>query len=343
MKIAFAGTNNCEIIMTWQLEEVPCDFCGERGGEVIVAGRDRAHGLPGEFNVVRCRCGLARTNPRPTLASLAAAYPEEYGPHQAAELHARQPGGALRWALVNWRGYPLGRRMPAVLRTGLTPLGMAVLAGRRSLGYLPYEGRGRLLDFGCGVGGYVAKMAAAGWQAEGIDASPAAVEIGCKAGLVLHAGTLPGTDLLPESYDVVTMWQALEHVPSPKATLAAARRILRPGGRLLVVLPRLDSMEARWFGDSWFGLELPRHLTHFTAATLRRHLESAGFEVLAVQSVRRPAIIRRSFSQLAEETGRAIHQRLARSRIVAGVMSWTARLAGRSGQMMCLAARRDGT
>ena len=52
---------------------------------------------------------------------------------------------------------------------------------------------------------------------------------GREAGLMLHLGTLPGADLPPQVYDVVTMWQALEHVPSPKATLEAVRRLLRPG------------------------------------------------------------------------------------------------------------------
>jgi 2-polyprenyl-3-methyl-5-hydroxy-6-metoxy-1,4-benzoquinol methylase len=326
----------------WQLEEVPCDYCGSREAEVLLRGRDRAHGMPGEFNVVACRrCGLARTSPRPTLASLAAAYPDEYPEHQAAGRGARAPQGLRRWALVNRRGYPLGRRSPAVVRWLTAPLAAAALGGRRTSGYLPYAGEGRLLDFGCGVGGYVAKMAAAGWKAEGMDMSTEAVRRGREAGLTLHLGTLPGADLPPQVYDVVTMWQALEHVPSPKATLEAVRRLLRPGGRLLVVCPRLDSLDARWFGAAWFALELPRHLTHFTAATLRRHVEAAGFEVETLRSVRRPAILRRSFAQLADETGRAIHRRLARSRVVPGLVSWISLLAGRTGQMMCVARRKD--
>jgi len=325
----------------WQLEEVPCDYCGAVEADVLVRGRDRAHGLPGEFNVVACRkCGLARTNPRPTLESLAAAYPEEYPQHQADGRASRLPDGLLRWALVNQRGYPLGGRAPAVLRWLLGPLGAAVLARRKAFGYLPYEGEGRLLDFGCGTGGYVAKMVAAGWKAEGIDASPQAVGIGREAGLAIHEGTLPGVALGPRSFDVITMWQALEHVPSPRATLAAAAELLRPGGRLLVVSPRLDSMEARWFGSCWFGLELPRHLTHFTRETLGRHLEATGFTVERWRSFRRPAIIRRSFAQRADETGRGLHRRLASSRLVPGALSWIALLAGRTGQMMCLARRR---
>ena len=325
----------------WQLEDVPCDYCGARDADTLLAGRDRAHGLPGEFRVVVCReCGLARTNPRPTLECLAAAYPAAYPEHQAADRPARPPRGVLRWALVNRRGYPLGRRAPALVRAVAWPLTAPVLAGRRAHAYLPLKGDGRLLDFGCGVGRYVAKMAAAGWQAEGIDAGPDAVRLGREAGLTLHEGTLPGANLAAESFDVVTMWQALEHVPSPKATLASLARLLRPGGRLMVVCPRLDSLDAKWFGSCWFALELPRHLWHFTASTLRRHLEAAGFEVERVRPVRRPAILRRSFAQLADETGSGLHRRLGRSRFVTGAMSWITLLAGRTGQMMAMARRK---
>ncbi len=325
----------------WQLEEVPCDYCGSARADVLLAGRDRAHGLPGEFNVVVCgECGLARTNPRPTLASLAAAYPEEYPQHQAADLDVGPPQGMLRWALVNVRHYPLGPKANAAVRLLLRPAAAAALAGRRALGYVDYQGQGRLLDFGCGVGRYVARMAAAGWRAEGVDSSAQAVGIGRQAGLALHEGTIPGLDLAPGSFDVVTLWQALEHVPSPKATLEAVARLLVPGGRVLVVGPRLDSLEARWFGPCWFGLELPRHLTHFTAATLRRHVEAAGFEVERVRPVRRPAVIRRSFAQLADDTGWRLHRRLATSRLMVGLVSWIALATRRTGQMMCLARRK---
>jgi 2-polyprenyl-3-methyl-5-hydroxy-6-metoxy-1,4-benzoquinol methylase len=326
---------------TWQLEEVACDYCGSTEADILLRGRDRVHGLPGEFNIVVCRqCGLARTNPRPTVDSLGAAYPETYAPHRASQVAADPPRGMLRWALVNRRGYPIGRRSSGTVRALLAPAGAVVLARRRALGYPPYQGEGRLLDFGCGVGGYVAKMAAAGWKAEGIDASPQAVRLGREAGLTIHEGTLPGVDLAPGSFDVITMWQALEHVPSPKATLRAARDLLKPDGRLMVVVPRLDSREARWFGPRWFALELPRHLTHFTRETLRRHLEAAGFEVEWVYGIRRPAVIRRSFAHLADETGRWVHRRLAHSRVVAGLLGWLALAAGGSGQMMCVARRR---
>jgi SAM-dependent methyltransferase len=324
----------------WQFEHVPCDFCGATEAETLYEGFDRLHGLPGEFRVVACRqCGLARTDPRPTLDSLPAAYPDAYGPHHGKRTPS-SPRGLLRWSLTNHRGYPLGHRSPNVLRYFLWPLASLALGRRRALGYLPYGGDGRLLDFGCGSGTYVARMVAAGWRAEGLDLSPEAVREGREARLTIHEGTLPGADLAESSYDAITMWHALEHVPSPTVTLRAARSLLAPGGRLLVSVPRLDSLAAGWVGSAWTGLDLPRHLTHFTAKTLRRYLEKARMHVERIHSVRRPGFLRHSYGQLADETGRASHRRLSRSRILVGLQSHIALWAGRTQQMIAI-ARRD--
>lgn len=328
----------------WRLEQVPCDFCGASGGRLLLVGRDRLHGLPGEFGVVECeQCGLVRTSPRPTLDCLGAAYPQQYGPHQSAALRSRSPGGLLRWTLINYRGYPLGEPSPMMTQTIFRPLGNYVLSRPRSIKYLPFIGQGRLLDFGCGVGRFVVKMKAAGWQAEGMDLSEDAVRIGRQAGLTMHLGTLPavgGTELEENSYDALTMWQALEHVPSPTATLKAAWKLIRPGGWLLVALPRFDSLPRTWFGPAWYPLDLPRHLTHFTLATLERHVRSAGFEIQRTWPVRRPANIRQSYAYLAKDTGKALHRFLARSRTTATMMSlWCLLRGGRTQQMICIARK----
>jgi len=324
----------------WELRPVPCDYCGSTEADPLLSGRDRAHGLPGEFSVVVCRkCGLARTDPQPTPESLGMAYPKSYEDHQLRAGVAAPPTGLLRWALVNGRDYPLGRPAPPGLRMLVRPLARLVLNRRRGIGYVRYQGQGRLLDFGCGTGKYVARMAAAGWKAAGLDLSAKAVRAARAAGLEVREGTLPGADYPPESFDAVTMWASLEHVPSPLATLRAACALLRPGGRLLVCCPCLNSLWAPWFGSAWQGLQLPRHLTHFTEATLRRHLEKAGFAVQRVWADGRPGFIRRSFALLAADTGRGIHRRLSRSRFLVGLMSLAGILTRRPGAVIVLARR----
>jgi hypothetical protein len=132
-----------------QLEEVPCDFCGATAADLLLVGRDRMCGVPGMFHVVTCRqCGLARTNPRPTLATLGRAYTSDYVCHQESTMPSGAPQGFLRWALVNYGGYPLGRRAPALVRWLAWLPASARLRNRKLVYYLPYEGQGRLLDFG---------------------------------------------------------------------------------------------------------------------------------------------------------------------------------------------------
>ena len=112
------------------------------------------------------------------------------------------------------------------------------------------------------------RMAELGWRVSGLDVSPlVAQSIRDELGLEIHLGTLPHPDLSPGSFDVVTMWQSLEHVHEPLAVLRAAYELLSPGGRIVVAVPNYESFAAKWFGEHWFGLDLPRHLTHFT----RRH------------------------------------------------------------------------
>jgi SAM-dependent methyltransferase len=136
------------------------------------------------------------------------------------------------------------------------------------------------LDFGCGGGVFLERMHRQGWTVTGLDVSATAVHsIRTTLGLPALAGTLPHRDLAPASFDLITMWHSLEHVHDPVEVLQNAYDLLVSGGTLLVAVPNIESLAFRWFGPSWHGLDLPRHLTHFSPPTLREVLERADFEV----------------------------------------------------------------
>ena len=140
---------------------------------------------------------------------------------------------------------------------------------------MPIHGEGRLLDFGCGSGSYLWRMHRQGWKVIGVDPSAAAVDyVRHELGLPALVGSLPHEDLHDGYFDVITMWQSLEHVHWPMEVLRAARRLLAPGGKLIVAVPNIDSLPFRWFGQTWIGLDLPRHLSHFAPSTLTHMLES---------------------------------------------------------------------
>lgn len=143
---------------------------------------------------------------------------------------------------------------------------------------LARKGRDRLLDFGCGSGRFLLDMRSRGWRVLGVDAATSVVQrIREQLGLPALAGDLSHPDIRPASFDVITMRQSLEHVHDPLGTLRQAHHLLAPGGRLYVSVPNVDSLPFEVFGAAWYGLDLPRHLTHFTPKTLGEMLLRSGF------------------------------------------------------------------
>jgi 2-polyprenyl-3-methyl-5-hydroxy-6-metoxy-1,4-benzoquinol methylase len=152
-------------------------------------------------------------------------------------------------------------------------------------------------------------------------------------------GTLPHPDVPAASFDAITMWHSLEHVPSPQKVLRGASDALRTGGILAVSVPNFASWSFRQFQQHWFGLALPRHLTHFTPPTLCRMVEAAGFRVLSIDQVGRDGWIRKSARQAAqdgEETGRV---RLLRWKwLAAPAARWT-ELTGQADSLRLIAEK----
>jgi SAM-dependent methyltransferase len=200
------------------------------------------------FPVVRCAiCGLVYLCPRPASSALHAFYPDAY--------------------------YPLEATPPAQAR--------AVAAGlfRRVQAWVQGQGRGtvRLLDVGCGTGVFLDLAQQAGWHVRGIEPGVAACAYArARFGLEVHCATLESAPLPPESFDVVTMWHVLEHLPHPLGGLRRVHQALASGGLLLIGVPNFASLEARLFGRRWYSLDAPRHLYHFTPATLSAIVSAAG-------------------------------------------------------------------
>jgi SAM-dependent methyltransferase len=251
-----------------QWQRTACPLCGGPRHTPLIEAPDPTADAGPRFSVVRCSdCGLCFTNPRPDPESIRQFYPNTYRPHQTAARSQRQPSDRPGWRRRQSRRY----------------------------GRLRSDGPGRLLDVGCGAGQFLQLMRQAGWEVTGLDLSAEVVaRVRDEMGLRALAGSLPHPELPPESFDLVTMWQSLEHFHQPLEMLQEAHALLAPGGRLLAAVPNLDSGSFRLFGPSWFGLDLPRHLVHFTPLTLRAMLERAGFVVEEVRQIRRASWLRAS-------------------------------------------------
>jgi 2-polyprenyl-3-methyl-5-hydroxy-6-metoxy-1,4-benzoquinol methylase len=224
---------------------------------------------------------LCYTNPRPAPAEIGRFYYDDYAPHQTPKIQPKKPKSRNKW-----RRRITGKKQPNWERGEIDPVGQC-----------------RLLDFGCGAGVFLQRMHDRGWQAVGLDLSAKVVQyVREELKLPALAGTLPSPILPPESFDLVTLWHSLEHVHRPLDVLCEVHNLLAPGGKVLVAVPNIDSSPFHWFGSAWYGLDLPRHLTHFTPLTLRKMLDRAGFQFEAMQMVRHSYWLRQS-AQLASRRG----------------------------------------
>jgi SAM-dependent methyltransferase len=297
-------------------EEPRCLLCNSDRASMLLEAPDT---LPDEgglwFAIAQCQdCGLCFTCPRPSDQVMARFYPMSYPPH-----HKSVRKLAHHW----WRRFTWwrhGRHEP--------------LAGK------PPCGQGRLLDFGCGSGAFLERMRQAGWNVTGLDTSEKVVQrIRHELRLPALVGSLPHPELGDNSFDVVTMRHSLEHVHRPLEVLRAAHRLLAAGGKLIVSVPNIDSLPFSWFGRYWRGLDLPRHLTHFTPDTLQLMLARAGFDVGPVRMVRHPASLRRSAHLAARHADVSTWQRWLCRRLVASVATWYSFLMRRCDGMVVTAVK----
>jgi 2-polyprenyl-3-methyl-5-hydroxy-6-metoxy-1,4-benzoquinol methylase len=300
-------------VVEW--EETACLLCGRHQSELLLEAPDTVPDGSGLwFAVVQCQdCGLCFTNPRPSRKMIAQFYPATYRPHQKPDARKCRP----RFVAAGSWPRPRNERHA-----------------------LPWHGEGRLLDFGCGSGSYLARMAGQGWRVTGLDASLSAVQrIRQELGLDALVGSLPHPQLRPESFDIVTMWHSLEHVHDPLEVLRQARGLLVAGGKLLVAVPNIDSLPFRWFGHAWYGLDLPRHLTHFSAWTLKLMLQRAGFRVGAVRMLRHSEWVRSS-ARLSARYRRAQHwHRWLQTKPASRMATWYSYLTQQSDCMMVIAEK----
>lgn len=202
------------------------------------------------FEILRCTdCGLARTAPQPSPDELDRYYPSSYY------------GVSKRYRLN------LDRSLSLVNRARIRHI-------ERMTG-----GPGRVLDVGCGPGWFLYHMRRRGWETRGTERSVSAAHHARDVlNLDVRAQNLDELAAEGVSYDAVVLWHVVEHMHEPATTLHDIARVLCPGGVLMIAVPNFGSPEARFGKAGWFHLDIPRHLFHFTSATLTKLLADAGLE-----------------------------------------------------------------
>lgn len=268
-----------------EFEEVPCNLCGSRDFQVVfdaVPSEGGKHGGSGggangagsnaseavdakKFHVtsaslatervVKCRkCGLIFISPRPVQSLVLEGYVAASGAEYVSQAPGRIETFGASVKLLEKHAFPNG--MPA---------------------------KPKVLDVGSAAGFFLKAAKDAGWDAYGVEPNKWMVEWGNRQyGLHMKNGTLESAGFKKDFFDVVTLWDVLEHVAGPKETLRQVHGLLKKDGVVVVNFPNIGSTLARVAGRRWWFLTSV-HLYYFTPETLAKMLEQTGFEVVVMK------------------------------------------------------------
>lgn len=139
--------------------------------------------------------------------------------------------------------------------------------------------KGNLLDIGAGTGDFLAVAKQNGWKITGIEPNEKAKNIAINKGISF----VENSELLEkESFDTVTMWHVLEHVPNLELQIKELKRLLKPNGTILIAVPNFNSYDAKHYGSYWAAYDVPRHLWHFSKTAIKLLFEKQGLHLQKV-------------------------------------------------------------
>ncbi|MBC7605686.1 MAG: class I SAM-dependent methyltransferase [Burkholderiales bacterium] len=125
--------------------------------------------------------------------------------------------------------------------------------------------KGNLLDIGAGTGDFLLAATKNGWNGKGIEPNTKAKAIAVKKGGAFVESTV---FLHSNSFDVITMWHVLEHIPNLELQIKELKRLLKPNGTILIAVPNFNSFDAKYYGSYWAAYDVPRHLWHFSTKAI---------------------------------------------------------------------------
>jgi 2-polyprenyl-3-methyl-5-hydroxy-6-metoxy-1,4-benzoquinol methylase len=261
-----------EILLPETLDRVPCNLCGSWDATEIypAAERPNGHGPSNDLYactstaygvcgpIVKCsRCGLVYQSPIPASSQIVEAYDDVVD-----QRYEEERSGRIE---------TFSRDLASVQR---------------------HERGGRLLDIGSHIGLFLDVARAAGWQVAGLEPSRWSVERARERGLDVRHGTLETVRFPDGSFDVVTMWDVVEHLADPIAELRRIHRLLRPNGLLALSTMNVDALFPKLAGRRW-PWYMQMHLVYFSRRTLHNMLAKAGFRVVEMSPHKR--VVRLSY------------------------------------------------
>jgi len=238
-----------------------CINCSGSNFSFVYAAKDRFHKLPGKFEIVRCQeCGIYYTNPQLPENAIEEYYPENY---------------ICFVPTIDEESNSLKRFDQLV----------AMSKRRKQIEKRIVGNVGKILDVGCATGIFLNEMKNHGWDCYGVEPNEkAALYAREKLDVPINNGTLDDSQFPDNYFDVITLWDVLEHVREPNVTLAECYRIIKPGGLIFLSLPNSNSVERHIFNQYWLGWDVPRHYRTYDNKNITEYLRKQNYQNIKVKS-----------------------------------------------------------
>lgn len=227
-----------------------CNNCKSEKFKILWKGV-RNWEFPETFRIVECTdCGLIFVSPRPKKSEISKFYPEK------TYWSSNTKSGSCKKRRENLYGRVLYKEISKRAK------------------------KGKILDIGSGTGLFLSGFKEKGWKVSGIDISKVAAEISDKKfGIKTKTGDFLAVNFPVNHFDVVSLNGTLEHMYKPKEVLGKVAKVLKSDGLLEITVPNMEGLGVKIFGKTWYGIDVPRHLYHFTSHTLCDMLLRSGFKI----------------------------------------------------------------
>ncbi|MFC1650546.1 class I SAM-dependent methyltransferase [Candidatus Latescibacterota bacterium] len=242
----------------YRFENVVCYECGSDNASHFLVGQDDYTGKPGNFQYVRCNnCNLVYQNPRLVLDQIKEFYDEEYISHRK-----KKNWGVLTPA-YNWALTKIDRDKHKLVQK-----------------YVQLNCNTRVLDVGCAVGTFLTFLrekydcGVTGVDFKNLENSPGMEHIDFYCGLFYEQ------KFFDQKFDLITMWHYLEHDYDPMRSLNFARELLTKEGKLIIEIPRLDSLTFKAFKNRWPGVQAPQHTVLYDKSHLQTFVRKANLAIV---------------------------------------------------------------
>jgi SAM-dependent methyltransferase len=245
------------------MEHINCNFCNSDDTKPLFCKKEKFGLSDSDFTVVQCRkCGLVYVNPRPSAEEIVEFYPETYSWKETLRAESKITR-LIRKLEKIYRNHLLNYEISKVIK----------VANKKT---------GKLLDVGCGSGDRLDIFRRAGFEVYGVEISSSGEYAREHLGLDVKQGDLFEANYPDSFFDIITLFNVLEHTHNPQKVVCELHRILKEGGIVAIEVPNTDCMQFRLFKGRWAAVDVPRDLYYFNPDIITRLFEKNGLRVIKV-------------------------------------------------------------